>query len=59
MEVGAIEEQGARVVDTDSRRRPIEAARATIVRLGNIPGPGVNKVVREFTPVSRHSSAGD
>ena len=41
------EVQAVGTVTSASRRRPIVAVAATIVRLGTIPVPGVNKVVRE------------
>lgn len=47
-----VEAQAVGIVTIASRGRPIEAATATIVCLGTIPVPGVNKVVRERTPVS-------
>ena len=41
------EAQAVGAAVTVRRRRPIEAAAATSARLGTIPVPGVNKVVRE------------
>ena len=47
VDVATVEAQVGGVAVTDRRRRPIVADAATIARLGTIPVPGVNKVVRE------------
>ena len=47
VDVATVEVQVVGIATTVSRRRPIVAVAATIVRLGTIPDPGVNKVVRE------------
>lgn len=52
VDVATVEVQVVGTATTVSRRRPIAAEAATTARLGTIPEPGVNKVVRERTPVS-------
>ena len=52
VDVATVEVQVVGIVTIVSRRRPIAAEAATTARLGTIPEPGVNKVVRESTPVS-------
>ena len=54
VDVATVEVQVVGIVTIVSRRRPIAAAAAaaTTARPGSKPEPGVNKVVRESTPVS-------
>ena len=55
VDAATAEVQVVGIVTTASRRRPIAAVAATSVRLGTIPVPGANKVVRESTPFNRLS----
>ena len=50
-DVGRVEGQAVSVATIEHARRPVDPARAAVVRISAIPVPSENKVIRILTPI--------